>query len=239
MSLLQVLPNVLLICSCFHRPRLQAQRKFAQSQPNSPSTTPIKIVEPLLPPPATQISDLSKRKPKTEDFLTFLCLRGRSLAAAYGDSLIQRTSCSTAHRVAARQMCWCYTWICCVHFSSQQFDCICSRSIRVHGCKDRKIRPVIVQKEISFVLSTLLFWMGFCLALLSPPHPPLFCLTINWRSEEYLFLQEEKSGWKSPFSTYSLSFIVLSEWGFSSDSGWRGCRSSWLPQEPDCSHGDN
>ncbi|XP_033010528.1 protein Jumonji isoform X2 [Lacerta agilis] len=58
------------------RPRLQAQRKFAQSQPSSPSTTPIKIVEPLLPPPATQISDLSKRKPKTEDFLTFLCLRG-------------------------------------------------------------------------------------------------------------------------------------------------------------------
>lgn len=58
------------------RPRLQAQRKFAQSQPNSPSTTPIKIVEPLLPPPATQISDLTKRKPKTEDFLTFLCLRG-------------------------------------------------------------------------------------------------------------------------------------------------------------------
>lgn len=58
------------------RPRLQAQRKFAQSQPNSPSTTPVKIVEPVLPPPATQISDLSKRKPKTEDFLTFLCLRG-------------------------------------------------------------------------------------------------------------------------------------------------------------------
>ncbi|XP_062953768.1 protein Jumonji isoform X2 [Cynocephalus volans] len=58
------------------RPRLQAQRKFAQSQPNSPSTTPVKIVEPLLPAPATQISDLSKRKPKTEDFLTFLCLRG-------------------------------------------------------------------------------------------------------------------------------------------------------------------
>ncbi|XP_023593241.1 protein Jumonji isoform X2 [Trichechus manatus latirostris] len=58
------------------RPRLQAQRKFAQSQPNSPSTTPVKIVGPLLPPPAPQISDLSKRKPKTEDFLTFLCLRG-------------------------------------------------------------------------------------------------------------------------------------------------------------------
>ncbi|KAM8840878.1 protein Jumonji isoform 2-T2 [Spinachia spinachia] len=46
------------------RPRLQAQRKFAQSQPNSPSTTPVK--------------ELSRRKPKTEDFLTFLCLRGSS-----------------------------------------------------------------------------------------------------------------------------------------------------------------
>ncbi|XP_072139727.1 protein Jumonji isoform X2 [Mobula birostris] len=58
------------------RPRLQAQRKFAQSQPNSPSTTPVKMVDPVLPPPVTQIIDLSKRKPKTEDFLTFLCLRG-------------------------------------------------------------------------------------------------------------------------------------------------------------------
>ncbi|XP_053570736.1 LOW QUALITY PROTEIN: protein Jumonji [Bombina bombina] len=63
-------------CPVRKRPRLQAQRKFAQSQPNSPSTTPIKIVEPLLPPPVTQMSDLTKRKPKTEDFLTFLCLRG-------------------------------------------------------------------------------------------------------------------------------------------------------------------
>lgn len=102
----QVLPNMVLMCSCFHRPRLQAQRKFAQSQPNSPSTTPIKIVEPLLPPPATQISDLSKRKPKTEDFLTFLCLRGRYLAAVLGHSLIHRRSCSTAHQAAARQMYW-------------------------------------------------------------------------------------------------------------------------------------
>uniref|UniRef100_A0A4W3J9K2 Protein Jumonji n=1 Tax=Callorhinchus milii TaxID=7868 RepID=A0A4W3J9K2_CALMI len=59
-------------------PRLQAQRKFAQSQPNSPSTTPVKLIDPVLPPPATQIIDLSKRKPKTEDFLTFLCLRGSS-----------------------------------------------------------------------------------------------------------------------------------------------------------------
>ncbi|GAA6072724.1 protein Jumonji isoform X1 [Tachysurus ichikawai] len=58
------------------RPRLQAQRKFAQSQPNSPSSTPVKTADPSLPTPATQITDLSRRKPKTEDFLTFLCLRG-------------------------------------------------------------------------------------------------------------------------------------------------------------------
>ncbi|XP_036421874.1 protein Jumonji isoform X1 [Colossoma macropomum] len=60
------------------RPRLQAQRKFAQSQPNSPSSTPVKLSDPSLPTPATQITDLSRRKPKTEDFLTFLCLRGFS-----------------------------------------------------------------------------------------------------------------------------------------------------------------
>ncbi|XP_035290165.1 protein Jumonji-like isoform X1 [Anguilla anguilla] len=60
------------------RPRLQAQRKFAQSQPNSPSSTPVKLSEAPLPAPASQINDLSKRKPRTEDFLTFLCLRGYS-----------------------------------------------------------------------------------------------------------------------------------------------------------------
>ncbi|XP_042362722.1 protein Jumonji [Plectropomus leopardus] len=78
------------------RPRLQAQRKFAQSQPNSPSTTPVKVADPgslstaLATVPSTSLSslsssslsssiqDLSRRKPKTEDFLTFLCLRGSS-----------------------------------------------------------------------------------------------------------------------------------------------------------------
>ncbi|XP_074543742.1 protein Jumonji [Halichoeres trimaculatus] len=79
------------------RPRLQAQRKFAQSQPNSPSTTPVKVAEPgtlnttvLASVPSSSllslsssslsssIQDLSRRKPKTEDFLTFLCLRGSS-----------------------------------------------------------------------------------------------------------------------------------------------------------------
>uniref|UniRef100_A0A3Q3GAT0 Protein Jumonji n=1 Tax=Labrus bergylta TaxID=56723 RepID=A0A3Q3GAT0_9LABR len=55
-------------------PRLQAQRKFAQSQPNSPSTTPVKVAETG----SLNTTDLSRRKPKTEDFLTFLCLRGSS-----------------------------------------------------------------------------------------------------------------------------------------------------------------
>lgn len=82
------------------RPRLQAQRKFAQSQPNSPSTTPVKIVEPLLPPPATQISDLSKRKPKTEDFLTFLCLRGKTVTHQFGrSSLVERKGSLTLHGI--------------------------------------------------------------------------------------------------------------------------------------------
>ncbi|XP_041664698.1 protein Jumonji isoform X2 [Cheilinus undulatus] len=77
------------------RPRLQAQRKFAQSQPNSPSTTPVKVADTgslnttvLATVPSSSLSslsssslsssiqDLSRRKPKTEDFLTFLCLRG-------------------------------------------------------------------------------------------------------------------------------------------------------------------
>ncbi|KTF91335.1 hypothetical protein cypCar_00010470 [Cyprinus carpio] len=57
-------------------PRLHAQRKFAQSQPNSPSTTPVKMADPSLPTPLTHITFLSSRKPKTEDFLTFICLRG-------------------------------------------------------------------------------------------------------------------------------------------------------------------
>ncbi|KAL4616888.1 protein Jumonji-like [Arapaima gigas] len=66
------------------RPRLQAQRKFAQSHPGSPNTTPVKVVEASLPTPTTQMSELSKRRPKTEDFLTFLCLRG---SAALPDTM--------------------------------------------------------------------------------------------------------------------------------------------------------
>ncbi|KAK3551422.1 hypothetical protein QTP70_017307 [Hemibagrus guttatus] len=59
------------------RPRLQAQRKFAQSQPSSPHATPVKL-EAIPPSPRLPLSDLTKCKPKTEDFLTFLCLRGSS-----------------------------------------------------------------------------------------------------------------------------------------------------------------
>uniref|UniRef100_A0A671P4C9 Protein Jumonji n=1 Tax=Sinocyclocheilus anshuiensis TaxID=1608454 RepID=A0A671P4C9_9TELE len=63
-------------CPAKKKPRLHAQRKFAQSQPNSPSTTPVKMADPSLPTPLTHITFLSRRKPKTEDFLTFICLRG-------------------------------------------------------------------------------------------------------------------------------------------------------------------
>lgn len=61
------------------RPRLQAQRKFAQSHPCSPASTPVKVLEGMPPSPAALHNHLTKRKPKTEDFLTFLCLRGGSM----------------------------------------------------------------------------------------------------------------------------------------------------------------
>ncbi|XP_030226481.1 uncharacterized protein LOC115554031 isoform X1 [Gadus morhua] len=56
------------------RPKLQAQRKFAHSPPSSPG--------PLVSPSSTHnnssstSSCLTRRRPKTEDFLSFLCLRG-------------------------------------------------------------------------------------------------------------------------------------------------------------------
>ncbi|KAL0962212.1 hypothetical protein UPYG_G00337160 [Umbra pygmaea] len=70
------------------RPRLQAQRKFAQSQPNSPSTTPVKVSDAALLAPSALITDISRRKPKTEDFLTFLCLRGYSSWPNEGSSAL-------------------------------------------------------------------------------------------------------------------------------------------------------
>ncbi|KAG7235507.1 hypothetical protein INR49_002643 [Caranx melampygus] len=59
------------------RPRLQAQRKFAQSPPSSPGP-------PMMMSSARSnhshnlavVTCLTRRRPKTEDFLSFLCLRG-------------------------------------------------------------------------------------------------------------------------------------------------------------------
>lgn len=63
------------------RIKVHAQRKFAQgSNPSSPMPTPVKLVPPCRDPrePVGQPSTLlpCRRRPKTEDFLTFLCLRG-------------------------------------------------------------------------------------------------------------------------------------------------------------------
>ncbi|KAL3244777.1 hypothetical protein MRX96_018582 [Rhipicephalus microplus] len=65
------------------RIKVHAQRKFAQgSNPNSPMPTPVKLLPPCRDSKETvsQPSTLlpCKRRPKTEDFLTFLCLRGSS-----------------------------------------------------------------------------------------------------------------------------------------------------------------
>ncbi|XP_062321549.1 protein Jumonji-like [Osmerus eperlanus] len=58
------------------RPRLQVQRKFAQSQPSYPSSTPLKTTPPDIVTVALSSEMLNHRPPKTEDFLSFLCLRG-------------------------------------------------------------------------------------------------------------------------------------------------------------------
>ncbi|XP_074646245.1 uncharacterized protein LOC141902428 isoform X2 [Tubulanus polymorphus] len=64
-----------------NRSKVRAQRKFAEgSRPNSPCVTPVKLKDPLGSP--TMLSTMShgdipptKRLQKTEDFLTFLCIR--------------------------------------------------------------------------------------------------------------------------------------------------------------------
>ncbi|XP_047454905.1 uncharacterized protein LOC125016451 isoform X2 [Mugil cephalus] len=68
------------VCVCACRPRLQAQRKFAQSPASSPGPTVLMS--------SAQgnhhthnlavVTCLTRRRPKTEDFLSFLCLRGSS-----------------------------------------------------------------------------------------------------------------------------------------------------------------
>lgn len=68
---------VFLIKFIFSRAKIHAQRKFAQgSTPNSPVLTPQKMASVIN--SNTQL--LPYRRPKTEDFLTFLCLRGMSIS---------------------------------------------------------------------------------------------------------------------------------------------------------------
>uniref|UniRef100_A0A3B4U4W4 Protein Jumonji n=1 Tax=Seriola dumerili TaxID=41447 RepID=A0A3B4U4W4_SERDU len=96
------------------RPRLQAQRKFAQSPPSSPGP-------PVLLTSARSnhshnlavVTCLTRRRPKTEDFLSFLCLRGSAalpsnmafLASGRekepGDTQHLTSCLSTNHRTAA------------------------------------------------------------------------------------------------------------------------------------------
>ncbi|XP_055934759.1 uncharacterized protein LOC129964102 [Argiope bruennichi] len=68
--------------------KVHAQRKFAQgSNPNSPVPTPLKV--PYVNNSTTEL--LPYKRPKTEDFLTFLCLRGTSILPPSLDFL---NSCS-------------------------------------------------------------------------------------------------------------------------------------------------
>ena len=62
-----------LMCSNLALKHVRAQRKFAQgSRPDSPSTTPVKYKSITTPKKV-----LANKRAKTEDFLTFLCLRGQ------------------------------------------------------------------------------------------------------------------------------------------------------------------
>ncbi|CAL8248398.1 unnamed protein product [Lota lota] len=56
------------------RPKLQAQRKFAHSPPSSPG--PLVSSSSTHNHSSSASSCLTRRRPKTEDFLSFLCLRG-------------------------------------------------------------------------------------------------------------------------------------------------------------------
>ncbi|RUS79517.1 hypothetical protein EGW08_012715 [Elysia chlorotica] len=60
--------------------KIHAQRKFAQgcSLPGTPNSTPAKLAAPT-------VKKISSRIPKTEDFLTFLCLRGTSILPPHLD----------------------------------------------------------------------------------------------------------------------------------------------------------
>jgi protein Jumonji len=69
---------IFLILLSFCRTKIHAQRKFAQGAATpvfSPSTTPIKEKEKVKPTVFREL--ITHRRPNTEDFLTFLCFRGK------------------------------------------------------------------------------------------------------------------------------------------------------------------
>ncbi|XP_077577813.1 uncharacterized protein LOC144199814 isoform X3 [Stigmatopora nigra] len=73
-------PHVSLICDKddpnSRGPRLQAQRKFAQSPPSSPGPMLMSSTQGRHSHNLAVVTSLTRRRPKTEDFLSFLCLRG-------------------------------------------------------------------------------------------------------------------------------------------------------------------
>uniref|UniRef100_A0A3Q1FPA1 Uncharacterized LOC110968423 n=1 Tax=Acanthochromis polyacanthus TaxID=80966 RepID=A0A3Q1FPA1_9TELE len=94
------------------KPRVQAQRKFAQSPPSSPGpsalTTSAQSNHNL-----AVVTCLTRRRPKTEDFLSFLCLRGSAALPSNmaflaskrekmpADSQLLASCLSTNHKAAA------------------------------------------------------------------------------------------------------------------------------------------
>ncbi|XP_008304707.1 uncharacterized protein LOC103376120 [Stegastes partitus] len=94
------------------KPRVQAQRKFAQSPPSSPGpsllTTSAQTNHNL-----AVVTCLTRRRPKTEDFLSFLCLRGSAALPSNmaflaskrekmpADSQLLTSCLSTNHKAAA------------------------------------------------------------------------------------------------------------------------------------------
>ncbi|CAN0161597.1 unnamed protein product [Lampetra planeri] len=64
------------------RPRMQAQRKFAQIYPPGCPGSPTS------PAGSGRMRDLCKKTPKTEDFLTYLCLRGDAICVAHNAAFL-------------------------------------------------------------------------------------------------------------------------------------------------------
>ncbi|XP_030580576.1 uncharacterized protein LOC115776905 isoform X2 [Archocentrus centrarchus] len=100
--------------SANRRPRLHAQRKFAQSPPNSPGPL-VLMTSAQSTHSLAVVTCLSRRRPKTEDFLSFLCLRGsaalpssmafltRKRERQPGDSQCLTSCLPTNHKAAAEE----------------------------------------------------------------------------------------------------------------------------------------